>query len=29
VIRYLSDRIYYNLKTCTVKVFTPALKNNS
>jgi beta-lactamase class A len=29
VIRYLSDRIYLNLKTCTVKVFNPALKNNS
>jgi beta-lactamase class A len=29
VIRYLSDRIYLNLKTCTAKVFNPALKNNS
>ncbi len=29
VIRYLSDRIYYNLKTCTAKGFSPYLKNNS
>jgi beta-lactamase class A len=29
VIRYLSDRIYYNLKTCTAKAFNPVLKNNS
>jgi len=29
VIRYLSDRIYNNLKTCTAKGFNPYLKNNS
>jgi len=29
VIRYLSDRIYHNLKTCTAKGFNPYLKNNS
>lgn len=29
VIRYLSDRIYHNLKTCTTKVFNATLRNNS
>ena len=29
VIRYLSDRIYQNLKTCTARVFNPSLKNDS
>ncbi len=29
VIRYLSDRIYHNLKTCTAKVFNLSLKDNS
>ena len=29
VIRYLSDRIYHNLKTCTAKVYHPILRNNS
>jgi beta-lactamase class A len=29
VIRYLSDRIYRNLKTCTANVFIPTLKNKS
>lgn len=29
VIRYLSDRIYHNLKTCTARVFNPTLKDNS
>ena len=29
VIRYLSDSIYHNLKSCTANVFNPTLKNNS
>ena len=29
VIRYLSDRIYLNLKTCTAKIFNPTPKDNS